>query len=85
MGSSQSTSNKPKIMANLAALPFELLSLIMGHLQNEKIHLFDPIATKDLQNVRLVCHKVGSLCHRIWHGAYANDCKDVSSSDTTVV
>ena len=48
-------------MAKLVALPNELWSLIVGHLQDEKIHLFDPLATRDLQSVRLVSRTVGPL------------------------
>ena len=48
-------------MADLVALPTELLSLIVGHLRDERIHLFDPLATRDLQNVRLVSRTVRPL------------------------
>ena len=48
-------------MADLVALPTELLSLILGHLRDERIHLFDPLATRDLQNVRLVSRTVRPL------------------------
>lgn len=52
-------------------LPNELLILIVDHLRDEKIHFFDPVATKDLQSVRLICRRVGSLCRCIWHSTYA--------------
>ena len=50
-------------MANFVALPTELLTPIVGHLRDRRIDPFDPVATKDLQSVRLVSRMVGSLCH----------------------
>ena len=48
-------------MVDLIALPTELLGLIVNHLRDERIHLFDPLATRDLQNVRLVSRTVRHL------------------------
>lgn len=51
-------------MANLSKIPNELLNDILGHLRYKKIDHFDPIATKDLQNARLVSRWVNAprLC-----------------------
>lgn len=48
-------------MANFIGQPNELLIRIVGHLRDRRINLFDPVATKDLQNVRLVSHRVRVL------------------------
>lgn len=45
-------------MANISVLANELLTSIIGSLRDRKIDHFDPVATKDLQTIRLVCSKV---------------------------
>lgn len=47
-------------MASLKGLPYELLDQIPKHLCASKIDYFDPVATRDLQNLRLVSRLVSS-------------------------
>ena len=51
-------------MTQIVSLPNKLLAPIVGHLRDRKIDLFNPVATKDLQSVRLVCRRVSfvALC-----------------------
>lgn len=46
-------------MASFALLPNEILDVFIKHLLDRKINDFDPVAIRDLQNVRLVC---GTVC-----------------------
>ena len=50
-------------MTQIVSLPNELLTPVVGHLRDRRINFFDPVATKDLQNVRLVCRRVSFLWH----------------------
>ena len=51
-------------MTQIISLPNELLVPIVGHLRDrKKIDLFNPVATKDLQSVRLVCGRVSFSWH----------------------
>ena len=50
-------------MTQIISLPNELLAPIIGHLRDRRIDFFDPVATKDLQSVRLVCRSVRFLWH----------------------
>lgn len=50
-------------MPSFALLPNEILYLFIKHLLNGKIIDFDPVATRDLQNVRLVCGTVRRAPH----------------------
>lgn len=48
-------------MTQIVSLPNELLAPIVGHLRDGRIDFFDPVATRDLQSVRLVCRRVRCL------------------------
>ena len=50
-------------MTQIVSLPNELLAPIVGHLRDRRIDFFDPVATKDLQSVRLVCRRVSFSWH----------------------
>lgn len=53
------------MMSTLTDIPEEILFKIVGYLQNERQTACpfnpDPSVTKDLQNIRLVCHRLASL------------------------
>ena len=50
-------------MPSFALLPNEILNLFIKHLLDRKIHDFDLVAIRDLQNVRLVCRTVCRAPH----------------------
>ena len=52
-------------MTQIVSLPNELLTPIVGHLRERRTDFFDPVATKDVQSVRPVCHEVSFSWHRL--------------------
>lgn len=62
-------------MASFVALPNELLTTIVSHLRDRRIDPFDPVATKDLQNARLVSRSVSFLIALAWLKADSNSVK----------
>ena len=66
-------------------LPNEILTPIVGHLRDRRIDLFDPVATKDLQSVRLVSSTVSSLMTLSWTSTDWCIGADVGNSDSHVV
>ena len=45
-------------MTQIVSPPNELLAPTVGHLRDRRVDFFDPVATKVLQSVRLVCRRV---------------------------
>lgn len=62
-------------MANLVAFSNELLVPIASQLRDGRIDPFDPVATKDLQNVRLVSRRVSFPVALAWPHADSNSVK----------
>ena len=72
-------------MARFVGFPNEISTPIVSHLRDRRIDPFDPVATKDLQNMRLVSRNVRASIALSWRRTDSSTCEDVCNSDSDVV